>query len=187
VRDVLHTKYFVGGLLVAAISITTSINGVNGVVGAIGNIGRAATVGTHAVRVDPPRGSPVAPEGQGLYPLVDLVNAQRAKSGLAPVAWHDQVAAAAQAHSADMAAMNRMSHTGSDGSNAGDRLHRAGFTWQSWGENIAAGLNSNEAVFDAWMASPDHRRQILGSYTYIGDGAVAAGDGTVYWTMDLAR
>ena len=186
-RGVLHTKYFVGGLLVAATTLTTSINGVNGVVGAIGNIGRAATAGTDAVRVDPPRGSPVAPEVQGLYPLLELVNAQRAKSGLASMAWQGQVAAAAQGHSADMAAMNRMTHTGSDGSNAGDRLHRAGFTWQSWGENIAVGFTSNEAVFAAWMASPDHRRQILGSFTYIGVGAVAAGNGTVYWTMDFAN
>jgi uncharacterized protein YkwD len=180
---VLHTKYFVGGLLVAASSIAISNFGV--VVDAIGYLD-GATVDTRAVRVDPPRSAPVTPGVSDVRPMVDLVNAERRRAGLAPVAWDDRVAAAALAHSTDMAAMRRMTHTGSDGSNAGDRLLRAGFQWRSWGENVAAGYNSNESAFAAWMNSPDHRRQILGNFTMIGIAAVGASGGPVYWTMDLA-
>jgi uncharacterized protein YkwD len=122
----------------------------------------------------------------GVQSVVDLVNAERRRNGLAPTAWHPQVAAAALAHSSDMAARGVMSHTGSDGSNTGDRLRRAGFEWTAWGENVAAGFTDAAAVFNAWMGSSGHRRQILGNFTYVGVAAVAATDGTPYWTLDFA-
>jgi len=180
VRDVLHTKYFVGGLLVAA----SSISGV--VVDAIGDRGGSATVHVRAVRVDPPDPPPAPSGAVDVRPMVDLVNAERTRAGLAAVVWDERAAAAALGHSTDMATMRRMTHTGSDGSDAGERLRRAGFEWRSWGENVAAGFTSNASVFTAWMNSPDHRRQILGGFAVIGIATVAASDGTIYWTMDLA-
>lgn len=177
--DVLRTKFFVGGLLVAATSICGVIAAEAG-----GQIGRAATASTRAQRLDPPPAA-VADE-RGVQSILEMVNAERDRRGLAPMTWHDQVAVAALAHSTDMAARGVMSHTGSDGSNAGDRLRRAGFAWTAWGENIAAGFDSGAAVFDAWMASPGHRNQILGNFTYVGIAAVAAPNGTPYWTMDFA-
>jgi uncharacterized protein YkwD len=119
--------------------------------------------------------------------VLGMVNTARRNAGVAPVTWNAQVAAAAQAHSADMAAMNRMTHAGSDGSDAGDRLLRAGFVWLAWGENVAAGQSSVQSAFDAWMGSAGHRAQILGSFTVIGLGAAQASSGTIYWTLDLAR
>ena len=83
--------------------------------------------------------------------------------------------------------MNRMTHTGSDGSDAGDRLTRAGFVWRAWGENVAAGYTSVQSVFDGWMASAAHKAQILGNFAYVGMAAVASSTGTVYWTLDFAR
>ncbi len=177
---VLRTKFFVGGLLVAA----TSISGVIAVE-AVG-IGRAATATSRAERVDPPAAPVVSADQFGVQTVVQLVNAERQRNGLAPTTWHAQVAAAALAHSTDMAARGVMSHTGSDGSNAGDRLRRAGFEWTAWGENVAAGFTDGAAVFNAWMASPGHRRQILGNFTYLGVAAVASADGTPYWTLDFA-
>jgi uncharacterized protein YkwD len=176
---VLFTKQFVGGLLVAA-TLTTGMMTAD----AASGIGQAATASTRAVRLDPPQSGPNTADARA---IVELINAERARVGLAPVAWHDQVAAAAMAHSIDQAAMNRMSHTGSDGSNAGDRLTRAGFVWRAWGENVAAGFTSVQSVFDAWMASPGHKAQILGDYVDTGMGASASSSGTVYWTLDFAR
>jgi uncharacterized protein YkwD len=118
--------------------------------------------------------------------LVDLANAARAAEGLAPLAWNDLVAAAATAHSLDMAATESMNHAGSDGSDGGDRLTAQGFRWTAWGENIAAGFTETEPLFDAWMASSGHRRQILGDYRYIGLGVGTSPSGTHYWTLVVA-
>ena len=50
----------------------------------------------------------------------------------------------------------------------------------------AAGFTTAEPLFDAWMASSGHRRQMLGEYTYIGIGVADAADGTAYWTLVVA-
>jgi uncharacterized protein YkwD len=92
----------------------------------------------------------------------------------------------AAAHSADQAARKTMSHTGSDGSNAGQRLTRLGVTWSSWGENVGAGFNDPATLLQAWLASPTHRPTVLSTtYTRIGTGVATASDGTRYWTMDV--
>lgn len=175
----LFTKRFVGGLLVAA-TLTTGMMTAD----ALSGIGNAATASKRAVRVDPPQAG--ANTGD-VRAIIGLINTARAGAGLAPVAWHDQVAAATMAHSIDQAVMNRMTHTGSDGSDAGDRLTRAGFVWRAWGENVAAGFTTVQSVFDGWMASPGHKAQILGDFVYIGMAASASSTGTVYWTLDFAR
>jgi uncharacterized protein YkwD len=153
-------------------------------VDALSVIRQPATVSKRAVRVDPPL---AGPNSGDVTTVLGLINTARARAGLGPVSWHDQVTAAATAHSRDQATMNRMSHTGSDGSDAGDRLTRAGFVWRAWGENVAAGYTSVQSVFDGWMASPSHKSQILGNFLYIGMAAVASSTGTVYWTLDFAR
>jgi uncharacterized protein YkwD len=71
--------------------------------------------------------------------VIALTNQQRAIYGLPPLAANAALATAAQAHSNDMANNNFFSHTGSDGSNPGQRISRAGYSWYTYGENIAAG------------------------------------------------
>jgi uncharacterized protein YkwD len=40
---------------------------------------------------------------------------------------------------------------------------------------------------DGWMGSTGHRENILSpAFTSIGVASAQAGDGTTYWTMDLA-
>jgi uncharacterized protein YkwD len=176
---VLFTKQFVGGLLVAA-TLTTGIMTAD----ALTPIGTAATAARRAVRVDPPDAGSTTGD---LTVILGMLNSARANAGLAPLAWDARVATAAQAHSADQAAMNRMTHTGSDGSDAGDRLLRAGFDWHAWGENVAAGQTTVKQAFDAWMGSDGHRAQILGNFTVIGLGAAQGSSGNIYWTLDFAR
>lgn len=133
----------------------------------------------------PPAPEP-SPADEGAE-VVSLLNAERASRGLAPVTIQSQVVAAAEAHSADQAATGVMSHTGSDGSNTGDRLERAGFTWRGWGENVGAGYRNSEHMFDGWMNSTGHRENMLGDYAYVGVAVVDAADGTRFWTMVLAN
>jgi uncharacterized protein YkwD len=123
----------------------------------------------------------------GVSDAVDLTNVQRAAAGLAPLGENAALVDAARSHSIDQASRQQMTHVGSDGSRAGERIARAGFTAVAWGENVAVGYDSATAVIEAWMRSATHRDNILsGDYTVIGVASAQAGDGTPYWTMVLA-
>jgi uncharacterized protein YkwD len=90
---------------------------------------------------------------------------------------------AAQDHSKDMASHRNMSHTGSDGSSPDDRITRAGYSWSSYGENVAYGYSTPEKVMAAWMSSPGHKRNILDcSFKEIGIGLAQPNS---YWTQDF--
>lgn len=125
-----------------------------------------------------------APTASGATALVaQLVNAERAKQGCAPLTVNAKLTQAAQAHSADMAAHANMSHTGSDGSSPGDRITAAGYAWSSYGENVAYGYSTPASVMAAWMNSPGHRANILNcSFKDIGVGLAQPGN---YWTQDF--
>jgi uncharacterized protein YkwD len=153
---------------------------------ALSGLNRPASVTIAARREDASGLVQSSVETRDMLATVDLVNAERAALGLAPLAWNDKVAAAAAAHSADMARINVMQHAGSDGSNAGNRLDRAGFRWSSWGETIGAGFNSPGPLVAAWMASPGHREQLTGNYTWVGISMVRSANGVAYWTLVVA-
>jgi uncharacterized protein YkwD len=120
--------------------------------------------------------------------VVAIVNLRRAEAGLRPLWLHADVHTAARKHSADQARTDRMTHTGSDGSDAGQRIRREGYRWSAWGENVAMGYATPRAVMRAWMHSPGHRANILTrSFRHIGVGVRRSEDGTIYWTMDLVR
>jgi uncharacterized protein YkwD len=149
---------------------------------------RARRLGNQLVVADPPPPPPTtAPVPDLAADVIARTNAERSAAGLAPVVAHPQLMAAALAHSQDQAASQRMTHTGSDGSNAGDRIERAGYRWRTWAENVAMGYGSAGAVMDGWMGSAGHRANILnGNFVHIGVAVVSGSDGRPYWTMVLA-
>ncbi|MGW0769389.1 CAP domain-containing protein [Streptomyces sp. NPDC002676] len=115
--------------------------------------------------------------------IVQLVNAERSKVGCAPLTLNATLTKVAQAHSADMAAHQNMSHTGSDGSTPGDRITRAGYNWSTYGENVAYGYATPEQVMAGWMSSPGHKANILNcSFKEIGVGFAQPNS---YWTQDF--
>jgi uncharacterized protein YkwD len=94
--------------------------------------------------------------------VVELVNAERAARGLAPLAWEDRLASSAGSYAGYMASADFFSHTGADGSDVVQRVETAGYTgWSFLGENLAAGQTSPERVVQAWMNSPVHRANVL--------------------------
>ena len=105
------------------------------------------------------------------------------------LAWNDALTQASLVHSDDMVALNFFSHTGSSGSNAGQRAAAAGYAWSTWGENIAAGQPSVESVMAAWLASPGHCANLMNAR--FRDIGLACVSGTAnnryrtYWTMTL--
>ena len=87
--------------------------------------------------------------------------------------------AAAQAHSADQASVDTMCHTGTDGSNPGTRIVRAGYRVLGLGRERRQRLPRRRVVMVGWMNSPGHRANILnGNFTEIGIGLAYAPDGT---------
>ncbi|NWF27331.1 CAP domain-containing protein [Streptomyces sp. PKU-EA00015] len=127
--------------------------------------------------------STAAPASGDVARVVELVNSERSKAGCSPVTLNAKLSKAAQDHSEDMAAHQNMSHTGSDGSDAGDRITRAGYSWSTYGENVAYGYETPESVMAGWMSSPGHRENILNcAFKEIGVGLAQPGD---YWTQDF--
>ena len=95
------------------------------------------------------------------------------------VVWNDRLAKAAYDHSADMEKNNYFSHTGLNGSNPGQRITAAGYSWKAYGENIAKGYTGELAVFTGWINSEGHCRNIMnGSFKEMG-----AGREENYWTQ----
>ena len=129
--------------------------------------------------------------------VLDLINTARAEArscgteffaATSPLAWNTQLLAAARTHSEDMAQHNFFSHTGSDGSNVGDRATAAGFTWQRIGENIAAGQTSAESAVNGWIDSPGHCRNLMNpNFTQVSVACVENSDSDYnrYWTNVL--
>ena len=120
--------------------------------------------------------------------VVALVHAERTRQGLAPLSQAPELMQSAALHSQDMASHNFMSHTGSDGSDPGDRMRRAGYNWYTYGENVAAGYGSPASVVAGWMGSPGHRANILDpDFRDVGAG-YAYGTASAYghyWTLNL--
>lgn len=119
-----------------------------------------------------------------------LTNQERADNGLPGLSLNGDLVESARAHSADMATQDYFDHTGLDGSSPGDRIAATGYEASSWGENIAAGYGTPQAVVEGWMNSPGHRANILGdNYCDIGVG-YADGEGSTYgtyWTQNFGR
>jgi uncharacterized protein YkwD/stress response protein SCP2 len=130
--------------------------------------------------------TPLTPDGlrRTVTDVVDLTNRERAAAGLPPLAVDPLLTAAAQAHSADMAARDFYSHTSPDGGSPGDRAAAAGFARRTVGEDIACGQRSPAEVVRGWMNSPGHRANILRpDFTHIGAGFAGGGRAGTYWTQ----
>ena len=137
--------------------------------------------------------TPPAPE-EGVQPwaaMLDAVNDLRQRGTtcgnqrMEPVpalVWDSRLEAAAERHTADMAARGRLSHQGSDGRDLGERVQSAGYRWRTVGENIARGHRSVPEVMEGWAASPGHCRQMM-SPAYAELGAATTGG---YWTQVFA-
>ncbi len=122
--------------------------------------------------------------------VIDLVNAEREAAGLPPLSHDTGLANAARSHSEDMGRQDYFSHTSLDGRTAGDRIEDAGYSWNFYGENIAAGQPTPEDVIDTWMSSSGHRSNILNAnFCDIGVGYAFVADSAYrhYWTQDFGR
>jgi len=124
--------------------------------------------------------------------ILDLINQQRAAQGLPPLNLLPELTQAARRHSRDMADNDFTSHTGTDGTNAGERMEEAGYSWIVWGEIIGWGFGGDAgSMMDWWMnQSPSHRAVILDpQFQDVGIGYAVNPDSTYghYWTVVFGR
>jgi uncharacterized protein YkwD len=130
--------------------------------------------------------------------VLELVNAARAQArrcgndryaAAPPVTLAAALSGAAIAHAHDMAAHGSLSHRGSDGSDSGERITRAGYTWRASGENVAAGQQGAESVVAGWLGSPGHCATLMNPhFTEMGIAfALAPGKNPgIYWAQVFA-
>lgn len=117
--------------------------------------------------------------------VFELTNAERATHGCPALAADDRLAAAARAHSADMAARDYFDHVSQDGRSFVDRVKAAGYP-SPGAENIAAGQRTPEDVVKGWMDSPGHRANILNcGLKALGVGLARGGSYGRYWTQNF--
>jgi len=118
--------------------------------------------------------------------LIDLINQARADVGRAALTVNQQLMAAAQGHSLDMACNNFVKHSGSDGTWTGDRLLNAGYPNSYYLELLAIGLPQD--AMNQWHIEPADWDNVINSrVTEIGVGYVFSKFSSYggYWTVDM--
>lgn len=119
---------------------------------------------------------------------LDLINAERRKNNLSPLALDPAMLFLAREHSEEMANSGVFSHRSAGGEMVDERARRAGIRdWQGIGENIAANQNARDAVaaaIECWFESEGHRRNILSpDWTRTGIGVAVSTNGKYYFTQ----
>lgn len=114
--------------------------------------------------------------------VLALVNRERQKGGLPPLAGDPALSAIAQDHAEDMAGRHYFSHTSPEGQDPFDRLKAAGISYRRAGENIACNTEGARSVVRLWMGSPRHKQNILGDFTRAGVGSYRG-----YYVLLLVR
>ena len=116
---------------------------------------------------------PPAPELEAQ--MLQLVNQERARAGLAPLAPDPELREVARRHSADMFARGYFSHVTPEGRSPFDRMAAAGVAYRTAGENLALAPTLSLA-HTGLMNSPGHRANILHpDFGRVGIGIVDGG------------
>ena len=106
--------------------------------------------------------------------MLDLINQERSKAGVASLKIDSKLQSMAQAKSDDMVAKAYFDHNSPTYGSPFDMMKKFGISYTSAGENIA-GNSSVDKAHAALMNSPGHKANILkSSFTYIGIGVTAS-------------
>ena len=116
--------------------------------------------------------------------VLDLVNAERTKRGIAALTLDSSLSSVATKKSQDMVNKNYFDHTSPTYGSPFDMMKQFGISYRTAGENIAKGQKTPQEVVTAWMNSEGHRKNILNpDFTNLGVGIAKDSNGTTYWTQ----
>lgn len=113
--------------------------------------------------------------------VVSLVNAERAKAGLAPLKALDSLNKVAAAKATDMRSNNYFSHTSPTYGSPFDMMKSFGVSFGYAGENIAMGQKTPQEVMTAWMNSAGHKANILSKNF----DSIGVGFDNNYWVQEF--
>lgn len=124
--------------------------------------------------------------------LLNLTNQARVGAGLAPLNLDSQLAQAAAGKAQDMFTNNYWAHISPSGVTPWAFIRNAGYNYQYAGENLARGYTTANDAMNAWLASPEHRANILSSnYSDVGfavaEGTLTGDSGTVLIVEEFGR
>lgn len=117
-----------------------------------------------------------------------LINQRRKEAGLVELAWSDEAARVARAHSENMAADGFFGHAGTDGKMVDGRADAIGLKrWRAIGENIAFNVgyaNPVRVAVEKWMLSAGHKQNLLNPrWRETGVGIAVTPEGKFYFTQ----
>jgi uncharacterized protein YkwD len=118
----------------------------------------------------------------------DLINRERQRRGLGPLAWDGNLVRLARYHSQNMARSGYLSHVDRDGQDLRARARALGLHgWKTLGENIAYNQGYDDPTafaVERWMISEKHRENAMSAhYTHAAVGIARAADGSYYFTQ----
>lgn len=129
-----------------------------------------------AVEIDADEAAPVTSAEDAELRLVRLVNGDREKHGLAPLAIDARLVEVARAHSREMRDTGVVAHVSPTTGSAGDRVRSGKIRSSLVLENVARAYGVGEAE-EGLMNSPGHRANILSrDATHMGLGITLGGD-----------
>lgn len=116
--------------------------------------------------------------------LLALANAERAAAGVPALARDRRLEAAAQTQACRTADRGDLTHRGSWFAGLGRRLRREDYPYAMAVENLAEGQRDPAEAMAGWVASPEHRRNLLDPRAReAGFGIAAEADGRLHWSM----
>jgi hypothetical protein len=108
--------------------------------------------------------------------FVSLINQSRASAGLSALTVHNDLVIGARNHTAEMIPTGTIFHSTSS------QLSAVTTGWAVLGENVGKGPNPS-VLHQAFLASPSHKANILGSFDRVGVGVAHDAEGRVYVTV----
>jgi len=108
--------------------------------------------------------------------MLSWVNHARVEHGAHKLKMDVDVVKVAHDHNVDMAKKDELFHS----TNLGYKLRSV--SWTTWGENVGVGVDAY-SLFKAYMASPDHRANILSkNFDHVGINFIVR-DGIMWSTL----
>jgi hypothetical protein len=95
--------------------------------------------------------------------LLSLTNQERQNVGVGPLVYNEKLSQAANMKAQDMFEYNYWAHNSPAGKTPWVFIKASGYKYVYAGENLARGFTTAQDVIRAWMASPDHRSNMLSS------------------------